>query len=171
MKTIISIRKWNIDPSKKEEFPKADSQYILDRLKMDPVSSEKNPKWEFLVDEYGNNSEKNPNDLVGEIVGVVDNNMVFLDFERSSEGRIEINRIELTKESLPRESTVNQLKKIKRQMNKEIGGDIGDKISDMNKQGANIMFIRNPIENEIESYENYEKLNRKLFKFKEYRKK
>jgi len=80
-------------------------------------------------------------------------------------------KIELTKESLPRESTVNQLKKIKRKMDKEIGGDIGDKISDMNKQGANIMFIRNPIKTGIESYENYEKSRNKLLKFREYNKK
>jgi hypothetical protein len=39
----------------------------------------------------------------------------------------------LVKESLPQQSTVNQLKKIKSVMNREIGGDIGDKISDMNK--------------------------------------
>jgi hypothetical protein len=70
----------------------------------------------------------------------------------------------LVKESLPQQSTVNQLKKIKSVINKEIGGDIGDKISDMNKQGANIMYIQNPIETGIQSYQDYEKSNRKKFK-------
>jgi hypothetical protein len=70
----------------------------------------------------------------------------------------------LIKESLPQQSTVNQLKKIKSLMNKEIDGDIGDKISDMNKQGANIMYIQNPIETGIQSYQDYEKSNRKKFK-------
>jgi len=64
-------------------------------------------------------------------------------------------------ESLPQQTTVEQLKKIKATMNKEIGGDIGDKISDMNKQGANIDFIRNPVETGIESYQDWERSNRK----------
>ena len=72
----------------------------------------------------------------------------------------------LIKESLPQQSTVNQLKKIKSVMNKEIGGDIGDKISDMNKQGANIMYIQNPIETGIQSYQDYQKSNKKKFGLK-----
>jgi len=63
-------------------------------------------------------------------------------------------------ESLPQESTVNQLKKIKKTIDKEIGGDIGDKISDMNKQGANIQYIQNPIKTGIESIQDYEKDNK-----------
>ena len=62
-------------------------------------------------------------------------------------------------ESLPQQTTVDQLKKIKKTMDKEIGGDIGDKISDMNKQGANIQYISNPIDTGIESIENYWKHN------------
>jgi hypothetical protein len=62
--------------------------------------------------------------------------------------------------ALPQESTVKQLKKIKKKIDKEIGGDIGDKISDMNKQGANIDYIRNPIETGIESYQDYQKNNK-----------
>ena len=72
----------------------------------------------------------------------------------------------LIRESLPQQSTVNQLKKIKSVMDKEIGGDIGDKISDMNKQGANIMYIQNPIESGIQSYQDYQKANRKKFRLK-----
>jgi hypothetical protein len=66
-------------------------------------------------------------------------------------------------ESLPQKNTVDQLKKIKKTMNKEIGGDIGDKISDMNKQGANIMYIQNPIDTGIQSYQDYEKSNKNKF--------
>ena len=43
-------------------------------------------------------------------------------------------------ENLPRQSTVDQLKRL-RKLTKGI--DIGDKISDMNKQGANIQYISN----------------------------
>ena len=60
-------------------------------------------------------------------------------------------------ENLPRQSTVNQLKRL-RKLTKGI--DIGDKISDMNKQGANIHYMQNPIETGIESREEYDKHNK-----------
>jgi hypothetical protein len=55
-------------------------------------------------------------------------------------------------ENLPRQSTVDQLKRI-RKITKGI--DIGDRISDMNKQGANIQYISNPIDTGIESIEQH----------------
>lgn len=55
-------------------------------------------------------------------------------------------------ENLPRQSTVDQLKKL-RKLTK--GTDIGDKISNMNKQGANIQYIHNPIDTGVESIEHY----------------
>jgi hypothetical protein len=60
--------------------------------------------------------------------------------------------IEYIKESLPQQSTVDQLKRI-RKLTKGI--DIGDKIADMNHQGANIQYIQNPIDTGIESYQDY----------------
>ena len=59
-------------------------------------------------------------------------------------------------ENLPRQSTVDQLKRL-RKLTK--GTDIGDRISDMNKQGANIQYISNPIDTGIESIEQYWKNN------------
>jgi len=59
---------------------------------------------------------------------------------------------ELSEGALPRKSTVTQLKKL-RKITKNV--DIGDKISDMNKQGANIQYIHNPVDVGIESYEDY----------------
>jgi hypothetical protein len=38
--------------------------------------------------------------------------------------------------------------------------DIGNRISDMNKQGANIHYIQNPIVTGIESREEYDKHNK-----------
>ena len=61
---------------------------------------------------------------------------------------------ELTEGALPRKKTVDQWKKL-RKLTK--GTDIGDKISDMNKQGANIHYIHNPIDTGIESYEDYQR--------------
>lgn len=62
-----------------------------------------------------------------------------------------------TNESLPRQQTVDQLKRVMKQSSKT---DIGNRISDMNKQGANIQYIQNPIDSGIESYEDFEKKNK-----------
>lgn len=62
-------------------------------------------------------------------------------------------------EALPRQQTVDQLKKV---MKQSASTDIGNRISDMNKQGANIQYIQNPIDSGIESYEDYEKHNKKF---------
>ena len=61
---------------------------------------------------------------------------------------------ELTEGALPRKQTVNQWKRL-RKLTKVT--DIGDKISDMNKQGANIQYIHNPVDTGIESYEDYQR--------------
>ena len=62
-------------------------------------------------------------------------------------------------ESLPRQQTVDQLKRV---MKISAKTDIGNRISDMNKQGANIQYIKNPIDSGIESFEDYEKHNKKF---------
>ena len=62
-------------------------------------------------------------------------------------------------ESLPRKQTVDQLKRVMKMSAKT---DIGNRISDMNTQGANIQYIQNPIDSGIESYEDFEKHNKKF---------
>ena len=62
-------------------------------------------------------------------------------------------------ESLPRQQSVDQLKRVMKMSAKT---DIGNRISDMNKQGANIQYIQNPIYSGIESYEDFEKHNKKF---------
>ena len=62
-----------------------------------------------------------------------------------------------TNESLPRQQSVNQLKRVMKMSAKT---DIGNRISDMNKQGANVQYIQNPIDSGIESYEDFEKKNK-----------
>lgn len=59
--------------------------------------------------------------------------------------------------ALPRQSTVDQLKRI-RKMTKGI--DIGDRIPDLKKQGANLQYYQNPVDTGIESYEDFEKKNK-----------
>jgi hypothetical protein len=60
-------------------------------------------------------------------------------------------------ESLPNQRSVDQLERVMKMSAKT---DIGNRISDMNKQGANIHYIQNPIDNGIESREDYDKHNK-----------
>lgn len=62
-------------------------------------------------------------------------------------------------ESLPNKKSVDQLKKVMKMSAKT---DIGNRISDMNKQGANIHYMQNPIETGIESKEDYDEHNKKF---------
>lgn len=62
-------------------------------------------------------------------------------------------------EALPRQQSVDQLKRVMKQSART---DIGNRISDMNKQGANIHYIQNPIDSGIESYEDNERHNKKF---------
>lgn len=64
-------------------------------------------------------------------------------------------------ECLPNEKSIKQLEMVAKLSKKT---DIGNRISDMNKEGANIHWIQNPIETGIESREDYEKNNRKKMK-------
>lgn len=77
----------------------------------------------------------------------------------NEDGTIEVVIGGKTNESLPRQQTVDQLKIVMKQSAKT---DIGNRISDMNKQGANIQYIQNPIDSGIESYEDFEKHNKKF---------
>jgi hypothetical protein len=90
-------------------------------------------------------------ELVGKVLPIVDN-IYFAKF--NEDGTIDITTE--TNESLPRQKTVNQLNKL-RKITK--GTDIGDRVSN-NKQGANIKYIRNPIDSGIESYEDFETNNK-----------
>jgi hypothetical protein len=67
--------------------------------------------------------------------------------------------LDFINESLPRQQSVRQLKRVMKQSAKT---DIGNRISDMNKQGANIQYIQNPIDSGIESFEDWQKHNKKF---------
>ena len=72
---------------------------------------------------------------------------------------LKFNEFSIVNEGLPRQQSVEQLKKV---MKVSAKTDIGNRISDMNKQGANIQYIENPIDTGIESFEDYEKHNKKF---------
>ena len=69
----------------------------------------------------------------------------------------------IDEEALPQKKTVDQLKMV-RKLSKGI--DIGDRISNMNKEGQNITWIRNPIDTGIETQQDYDKSNRKFKQFR-----
>ena len=62
-------------------------------------------------------------------------------------------------ESLPQQKSVEQLKMVR---NLSKGIDIGDRVPDLMKQGANIHYSRNVIDSGIESYQDFEKKNKKF---------
>ena len=152
MKKIISIRKSVPRGSRVDQFIRGNERTIktkiLNMIKADPngVYSDGMPVYDFyVVDEKGKKRIKNAKELSGQTVKVMDDNTFFKFVEKGD--NITIQKVDIVKESLPQSSTVNQLKRI-RKITK--GVDIGDKISDMNKQGANIQYIQNPIDTGIE---------------------
>ena len=72
---------------------------------------------------------------------------------------LKFNEFEVTNEALPNQHTIDQLEDVMKQSAKT---DIGNRISDMNKQGANIQYIQNPIDTGIESREDYEEHNKEF---------
>lgn len=114
-------------------------------------------KFQLLVDEDGDQSTVYSDDLIGEVVNIVDDTCI-AEFLEGEDGSVGVS-FSVFEGALPREETVKQLKKL-RKLTK--GMDIGDKISDLTKQGANISYIRNPVDTGIESIEDYWKKNKKF---------
>ena len=110
--------------------------------------------WEFGPE---NIDSEDFNKLVELGILPIENGVGFVIFKK--DGSIDFSDFEPTNEALPRKSTVDQLKRVMKMSAKT---DIGNRISDMNKQGANIQYIQNPINSGIESYEDFEKHNKKF---------
>jgi hypothetical protein len=121
----------------------------------------KNPgdEFEFTVDDNGRKSIKKfgpeniDKDLVGKEVVILNGTTA----KFNKDGTIEIvEGVKYIKESLPRQSTKNQLERVRKASK---GTDIGDRISDMNDEGANVGYIHNAIDGHIESYEEFQRKN------------
>jgi hypothetical protein len=124
------------------------------------IEKNKGDEFHFVIDEDGVKTVKEfgPEDINEELVGKtieIANSLWFAKF--NEDGTIDV--VTETNESLPRKSTVDQLKRVMKQSSKT---DIGNRISDMNKQGSNIQYIQNPIDSGIESYEDFENHNKKF---------
>ena len=122
------------------------------------IERNKGDVFQFVIDDAGVKTVKefgpdNINEeLVGKTISIVDDHY-YAQF--NEDGTIDV--VTGTNESLPRQQTVDQLKRLRKMTR---GTDIGDRISDMNKQGSNIQYIQNPIDTGIESYEDFEKHNK-----------
>jgi hypothetical protein len=116
----------------------------------------------FVIEDSGIKTVKEfgPDNINQELVG---KNIQIIDKQYYAkfnvDGTIDIVVESELNESLPRENTIKQLKRVMKLSSKT---DIGNRISDMNKQGANIQYIQNPIDSGIESYEDFEKKNKKF---------
>ena len=157
MKKIISIRKKSEDPLKREQFVRGSDGTVQIKI-VNMIGADPFGDYDFLIDERGNKYVQNVKELLGEVVNIIDDKYIAEIIEEDGETVILVSQNE---GALPQQHTVDQLNKV-RKISK--GTDIGDKISDMNKQGANVQYIRNPIDSGIESYQDFEKKNKKFQK-------
>jgi len=65
-------------------------------------------------------------------------------------------------ESVSNDKSIEQLVKVRKASK---GTDIGDRISDMNTEGANIINIKNVLDTDIESREDYDENNKKIIPY------
>lgn len=106
-------------------------------------------------------------DLVGEIISF-EEKLFSVENEENVIKLFEIKEnIDIFEGALPQESTVKQLEKIRKKTKKVT---IDDKVASMSKKGANLQYYRNPIDTGIESYQDFERNNRKKFKIKDFKK-
>jgi hypothetical protein len=124
------------------------------------VDKNKGDEFHFVIDEDGVKTVKEfgpeniNSELVGQSISIGDSPWLA---QFNEDGTIDV--VIETNESLPRQQTVDQLKRVMKISTKT---DIGNRISDLNKQGANIQYMQNPIDTGIESYEDFEKHNKKF---------
>jgi len=155
MKSIISIRVKSEDPTKREQFIRGSAGTVQTKI-INIINNNPNVNYDFLIDEDGEKYIQTAVQLIGEVVNIVDEKCL-AEFIEDDEEDVMILLSEF--ESLAQQHTVDQLKMV-RKMSK--GTDIGDRISDMNKQGANIQYISNPIDTGVESIQDYERSNKKF---------
>jgi len=155
MKSIISIRVKSEDPTKREQFIRGSAGTVQTKI-INIINNNPNVNYDFLIDEDGEKYIQTAVELIGEVVNIVDEKCL-AEFIEDDEEDVMILLSEF--ESLAQQHTVDQLKMV-RKISK--GTDIGDRISDMNKQGANIQYISNPIDTGIESIQDYERSNKKF---------
>lgn len=163
MKKITGVRLGNVFKGQRP------SEFILYREKTDSAASakkriiafiKKNIKefdiLEFQIqDETGKKYVEKAENLKGEVINIVDDNTIA---EINDDNTIDISDdVNLSEGALPNKHTLDQLKMVRRLSKKD---DIGDRIQKM--QGANLHYMRNPIDTGIETMQDFEKHNKKF---------
>jgi hypothetical protein len=162
MKRIISVRKTAKEGEALGQFQRGTDGTVKTKI-INLLERNPGEDFDFLVDDNGQKSIMRAANLLGEVVNVVDDSCI-AEFVQEEDG-ITVN-MSTFEGALPRQSTVDQLERIRK---KTKGIDIGDRISDMSGQGANIAYIRNPIDKSkkkgtkgVESIEDFWKANKKF---------
>ena len=153
MKRIVSVRRTPYQGSAREEFFRGVESTVKRKI-INLINNEPDLEYDILIDEDGKKYIKKSSELVGQEINLIDDKTV-IKFE---DGNIIIEDV-VSEGALPQQRTVDQLKKL-RKATKSV--DIGDKISDMNKQGANIQYIHNPVDTGVESQQDFEKHNKQF---------
>lgn len=151
MKRIISVRFSPMSGHSREEFFRGVDSTVKRKI-INLIKNEPDAEYDILIDEDGKKYIKKSSELVGQEINVMDDKTI----AKFEDGNITIEDI-VSEGALPQQRTVDQLKKL-RKATKSV--DIGDKISDMNKQGANIQYIHNPVDTGVESQQDFEKHNK-----------
>lgn len=151
MKRIISARPTPMSGSSREEFFRGVDSTVKRKI-INLISADPDLEYDLLIDEDGKKYILKSSQLVGQTLPIMDETTL-AHFE---DGSITVENV-VSEGALPQQRTVDQLKKL-RKATKSV--DIGDKISDMNKQGANIQYIHNPIDTGVESQQDFEKHNK-----------
>jgi len=130
------------------------SEYLLDK----GYNTKLKVKYYYSYPD-GNSTRMVEKDMTpDELEELYNKNEKVIDLFRISSLKLDFDRINKeVYESLPNQRSVDQLERV---MKISAKTDIGNRISDMNKQGANIHYIQNPIETGIESREEYDKHNK-----------
>lgn len=154
MVKILSIREQV--KGKPGEFIRGSSGTIKRKI-INKIKSDPDLDFDFLVEENGKKCIKNSQTLKesNQITQIVDDKDFAAFFE---DGEILIFDYKIY-ESLPQQRSVDQLKKLRKMMK---GIDIGDKINNLSTQGSNLSWDRNPVDTGIESFQDFEKKNKKF---------
>jgi hypothetical protein len=168
MKIIIGLRKSIPEGGKVDRFDAVISgtnnydivkNKILRIIRSNPVGNYEgldDPMYDFCVlDDNKNKKMTNSVELLGETVGIIDDKTL-IKFDLNDDGNIVITEVgdDIVNENLPQDSTVKQLKSIRKSTKKVTIDDEQKKISP---------YAENPIDNGVESYQQYQKRNVKKY--------
>ena len=170
MKTIIGIRKSLGKQAKDNRFrilltdnatKETIRKRILKELKKEPYGNYEDtdePIYDFyVIDETGKKKLYNSLNILNQDIAIIDDTTI-INIKKEGNYRYFINFVSGLNESLPQESSVKQLKDLRR---KTKSVTIDDKVPDAKMKLPNRYYLRNPIDTGVESFQDYLKSNKK----------